>query len=129
MGKDKSYDPSRLLRYLQVFGAVHFDDYRVENGEVWWACITLETRKFIVKDLEKFISDKMSDEGGYSASLEFIEESDLGNGRFKYMAEIVPDKKIRQDEARRESIYHFLHSLPRFIRDFRQKNPARERKK
>ena len=104
-------------------------DHRCHNDNTdtcsgGWSCI--HRRCFNPEHLEANINSNLSRENGFEAHIRFIDRKEDGKGgRFEYVAEIVPYKEVRR-ERWKEVTDHFLHSLPKTIRNFLITNDCRD---
>ena len=112
----------RLLNYFKVLGEVTYSPCNFsDNDEPDYATIEIVSRAVVVGNLEREVNSYLNETNGFKASLRVISISDLGNERYKYAVEIVPDENVRGEEARILATEQFLYSLPRVIKNLRCK--------
>lgn len=124
--KEKQPPSKKLIDYLNMFGSANFRDLRMSDGTIDYATITFVTREELAEGLEEEISSRMTRQNGYRADLRFIALHDFENGKFKYAVEVVPHEEIPRAEWQ-EVTEDFLQKLRKVVKNYRHKNPSKQR--
>ena len=115
----------KLLEYLSHFGQAKFLKPDFTNPKtIDFAGIELITTEPIAKGLVSEINSHLTIECGSRAFLRYITYSEIKDGRYKYVAEILPYSFVHRKDwmSVTEDV---LRILPRIIRNYRMKNPSR----
>jgi len=121
-----SKSAKKTLGFLQRLGTVKYYNYDFTGERPDYASIEIHTTRKIAEHLEASINSNLNRENGFEARIRFIDRKEDGKGgRFEYVAEIVPYEEVRR-ERWKEVTDHFLHSLPKTIRNFLITNDCRD---
>jgi hypothetical protein len=133
-GQDRKYEKLiiSLVNYLKNFGGARFTDAEFyEDGRIKdYPAIELIAEQKFKDGLDHHINSNLNEEkGGHRAYLRFIALAEEKNGKFLYLAEVIPQDNVPLREVK-DVFKNYLRSLPRTLDDFRQKhyaNPCRQR--
>ena len=113
---------NRVISYLRNFGKVKFDSPNFDSRDsVNYATIEIVTTEGLAHGLEEEINSHLSRTNGSRAFIRFIDVEELGGGKFKYAAEVVPYEDVPFSEWM-EATRDFLHRLPKVVKNYRYKN-------
>ncbi len=92
-----------------------------------YAGIELITDSIIADNLKEHINTELNKENGIYAHIRFLEWGTEKNGKYKYVAEIIPNKNVKPTDYETVTKDYFKR-LPKVIKNFTMKNCPEKRR-
>lgn len=128
MGKDKKYNPKKLLEHLNELGRASFVDCDFSGKRPRYACVFLDAEDSLAVKLGDEIKARFNFKTGQLAYFSFAGWKTTGENRHVYLIEAIPIKLVDGEEEKKRVSYEALSSLAHEIGNFSLRNPARGRK-
>lgn len=120
------FDPTKLVNILKrVDMNVKYHPPEFHDGQTQYAMLELTTTRRLQETIIHEINSSLHEMNGYEASLRVIDYGTKNNGKIHYAAEVVPFEDITSPQHRAIATQHFLHSLPRVVRNMVRKHPCK----
>ena len=118
---DNEKDARKIICLLKSIGLhteykpCNFNDMNHE-----YATFEIESPQKFAEGLEKELHSYFNSQNGDETNIRFIATKSLENNRFRYIAEIYPDRRFNKAQLE-GATNKFLHSLPKAIKNYLRK--------